>query len=106
MFKRFESEQHTANVSSVKNSVQRSIQSKLTELYPALEQDIDIVCPKKSMMLGKGDVGEETVQLIIINNDILFFGEKDGNFYPTLKLLHKYPTMMKRMQVDKGSFIL
>ncbi len=59
-------------------------------------------------MLGKGDAGDTSVQLIVINNEILFFGEKDGNFYPTLKLLHKYPTMMKRMQVDKGAirFIL
>lgn len=31
-----------------------------------------------------------------------------GPFYPTLKLLHKYPTMMNKIQVDKGAirFIL
>ena len=31
-----------------------------------------------------------------------------GPFYPTLKLLHKYPTMMHKIQVDKGAirFIL
>eukprot|EP01036_Dinobryon_divergens_P022990 gene22990-31298_t len=50
----------------------------------------------------------DNVQLIVVNNEILFYNQRDGPFYPTLKLLHKYPTMMNKIQVDKGAirFIL
>lgn len=33
----------------------------------------------------------------------LFFAERDGPWYPTLRLLHQYPEMMKKLRVDKGA---
>ncbi len=57
------------------------------------------------MMVGKC---QDNVQLILVNNEIMFYNQNNGPFFPTLKLLHKYPTMMNRMQADKGAirFIL
>ena len=33
----------------------------------------------------------------------IFFAERDGPWYPTLRLLHQYPEMMKKLRVDKGA---
>ena len=46
---------------------------------------------------------QENIQLITVNAVVLFYNQRDGPFFPTLKLLHMYPSMMPRMQVDKGA---
>lgn len=43
------------------------------------------------------------VQLVIINSHILFFQERDGPWFPTLRLLHQYPDMMPKLRADKGA---
>ena len=105
MFKRFTPEESISSISQVKNSIQRQIHAKIIEQYPKLEEAIDVILPKKLLVVGKG---QDNIQLIIVNNEVLFYNQRDGPFMPTLKLLHKYPTMMKSLQVDKGAirFIL
>ena len=105
MFKKFTIEENVSSTSSIKNSVQRQIQSKIVEQFPMLADGIDQLLPKKAMSIAKS---QDNIQLIVVNNEILFFNQRDGPFLPTLRLLHKYPTMMTRMQVDKGAirFIL
>jgi PUA domain protein len=100
MFKKWSAEENVSNTSQVKNSVQRAIISQIVEQYPLLEDAIETILPKKSMLIAKGGDG---VQLIIVNKEVVFFNHRDGPYFPTLRLLHKYPTMMKRMQVDKGA---
>lgn len=105
MFKRFTVEDNISSTGQVKNSVQRQILSKIVEQFPSLADAIDQIFPKKSISIAKAN---DNIQLVIANNEVLFFNQKDGPFFPTLRLLHKYPNMMKRMQVDKGAirFIL
>jgi predicted RNA-binding protein (TIGR00451 family) len=100
MFKRFTVEEHVSSTSQVKNSVQRSIINQITEQYPLLADVIDEILPKKSLLISKA---QENIQLIVVNNEVFFYNQRDGPFFPTLKLLHKYPTMMPKMQVDKGA---
>jgi PUA domain protein len=100
MFKRFTVEEHVSSTSQVKNSVQRSIINQIVEQYPLLEPVIEEILPKKAMLISKA---QDNVQLIVINNEVVFYNQRDGPFLPTLKLLHKYPPMMPRMQVDKGA---
>lgn len=100
MFKKFSPEENISSTSQVKNSVQRSIANQIIETYPLLEEALESILPKKSMVVGKGPDG---MQLLIVNDEILFFGTRDGPWFPTLRLLHKYPTMMTRMQTDKGA---
>lgn len=100
MFKKFNPEETISSTSQVKNSVQRSIIAQIVEQYPLLEEAIEDILPKKSMLIGKCP---DNVQLVIVNNEIVFFNQKDGPFYPSLRLVHKYPTMINRMQVDKGA---
>jgi PUA domain protein len=58
------------------------------------------------------------VSLVIVNNEPLFFQERDGPYMPTLRLLHKctinlkflnfglnsssVPTILPTVQIDKG----
>lgn len=100
MFKKFNAEENISSISQVKNSVQRGIQSSIVDQYPLLEECIDDIIPKKSITVGKAT---DNVQLIIIDNEILFFCEQGGPYFPTLKLLHKFPNMMPWMQVDRGA---
>lgn len=100
MFKRFSVEEHVSSTSQIKNSVQRSIVNQISEQYPLLVEIIDVILPKKSMLIAKA---QENIQLVVVNNEIIFYNQMNGPFYPTLKLLHKYPTMMPRMQCDKGA---
>lgn len=105
MFKRFTQEE-ISSTSQIKNSVQRTIIAQIIELYPNIEPHIETILPKKSFSLAKAQEGQ---QLIIVNNEIVFFSvDRDGPFFPSLRIVHKYPSMMKRMQVDKGaiSFVL
>ena len=103
MFKKFTTE--GLQISQVKNSVQRSLSVQIVETYPALEDAIDKILPKKNISVAKAP---EYITLIVIDDEILFFQQRDGPLFPTLKLLHKYPQIMPRMQVDKGAvkFIL
>ena len=105
MFKKFSVEENVVSSTQLKNSVQRGIQSQIVAQYPCLASVIDEIIPKKLMTSWKC---QEHVQLIVVNHEIMFFNQRDGPFYPTLKLLHKFPNMMQKMQVDKGAirFIL
>jgi malignant T-cell-amplified sequence len=101
MFKKFSPEENVSSTSQVKNSVQRSIINQITEQYPLLTEAIDSILPKKAMLLGKGPDG---MQLVIANGEILFYNLKDDPFfYPSLRLVHKFPTMIPAMRVDKGA---
>jgi PUA domain protein len=86
MFKKFTIEENVSSTSQVKNSVQRSIQTQIVSQYPLLEPLIEEIVPKKQMILAKC---QNHIQLVTVNDEILFFNERDGPFFPTLKLLHK-----------------
>ena len=43
------------------------------------------------------------MSVVLMEKVPLFYQFRDGPFYPTLRLLHKYPFMMKRVQVDHGA---
>ena len=100
MFKKFSTDESISSTSQIKNSVQRTIISNIVNQYPLLAESIEFILPKKAMLIAKA---QDNVQLIIVNNEILFFNVRDGPFYPTLKLLHKYPAMMNKLQVDSGA---
>jgi hypothetical protein len=40
------------------------------------------------------DASQDHIQLICVNQEVLFFNQRDGPFYPTLKLLHKCPSLI------------
>ena len=99
--KRFTLQENVSGKTQAKQSVCRGIRNSIIEQYPKIESVIDDIFPKKSVVtLAKC---KDHIQLIIIEGEILFYQIRDGPFYPTLKLLHKYPFIMNRVQVDKGA---
>ena len=78
-----------SSTSQIKNSVQRGIQNQIISQYPALEESLDELLPKKQMMISKC---QDHLQLLSVNNEVLFFSERDGPWYPTLRFLHKCMT--------------
>ncbi|CAG8454915.1 2894_t:CDS:2 [Ambispora gerdemannii] len=114
MFKKFNFKEDVSTQSQVKSSVQRNIRTKILEQYKQLESVVDEVLPKKTpLVLIKC---HEHINLLTMNNEILFFQHFDGPYYPTLRLLHKCtfllslldPDAFPRVQVDRGAikFIL
>eukprot|EP00388_Colpodella_angusta_P019657 GDKJ01049170.1.p1 GENE.GDKJ01049170.1~~GDKJ01049170.1.p1 ORF type:complete len:183 (+),score=46.10 GDKJ01049170.1:25-573(+) len=101
MFRKF----GPGNVSSsniMKSSAQRNVRQQIIEDYPRISEVIDEILPKKAQLyLAKCSEG---VSVVCINGEALFFQQKDGPWIPTLRLLHKYPSLMPRMRVDAGGF--
>lgn len=50
-----------------------------------------------------GGCRAEHVQIVVLNNTPLFFAQRDGPWFPTLRLLHQYPDIMSKLRVDKGA---
>jgi PUA domain protein len=97
MFKIFKSSEDLGNQQLAKSSVVRGIRSSILEQYPRLEHVVDEILPKKDPLMlikGKGDFAFYT--FAVANNEIILFQTKDGPWLPTLRVLHKYPSMMPK----------
>ncbi|VCW77148.1 unnamed protein product [Gulo gulo] len=46
----------------------------------------------------------EHIEILTVNGELLFFRQREGPFYPTRNLLHRYPFILQHQQVDKGAF--
>ncbi|GAB2211606.1 hypothetical protein Droror1_Dr00024930 [Drosera rotundifolia] len=100
MFKRFTAEEVSAQ-NQVKASVQRKIRQSIVEEYPGLEPVLDDLLPKKAPLIVAKC--QNHLNLVVVNNVPLFFNIRDGPYMPTLRLLHQYPNIMRKLQVDRGA---
>ncbi|XP_065018751.1 uncharacterized protein LOC135582816 isoform X1 [Musa acuminata AAA Group] len=85
----------------VKASVQRKIRQSIADEYPGLEPLLDDILPKKAPLIVTKC--QNHLNLVVVNNVPLFFNIRDGPYMPTLRLLHQYPDIMKKFQVDRGA---
>ncbi|XP_022931690.1 uncharacterized protein LOC111437848 [Cucurbita moschata] len=85
----------------VKASVQRRIRQSIAEEYPGLEPVLDDLLPNKAPLIVTKC--QSHLNLVVVNNVPLFFNIRDGPYMPTLSLLHQYPNVMKKLQVDRGA---
>lgn len=117
MFKRFDRSEISTS-SQVKASAQRGIKAKLIEAHPNItEGEWDALLPKKPPLV-QYKVGPHMMLYCrkIDHNDgsspsdePVFFQHRDGPILPTLRVVHKYPTLhFTSVTVDKGAipFIL
>jgi len=107
MFKKFDSKESISGSQQLKSSVQKSIHRKLIEQYPAAEEHLPTILPKKDPF--KIIKCHDHVDILARSDgELLFFRQREGNWIPTLKLLHQYPFLLPWMRVDKGAirFIL
>jgi len=99
MFKRFSMEM-VQSQNQTRSSVQRGIRQKLQEQMPLPEEVWEEILPSKANILAVKC--HNHVTLVVSNNRILFFQEREGPYYPVMRLLQRYPKMLPRMQVDIG----
>lgn len=101
MFKKFTAED-VSGQTQVKSSVQRGIKAKILEQFPTMEGDVlDSLLPKKASMYITKCL--DRVTIVTIDGKYLFFNHFDGPYFPNLKILHTYPDILPKIQVDKGA---
>ncbi|KRX09126.1 PUA-like domain [Pseudocohnilembus persalinus] len=98
------------SLSLVSKSQTKGIKGKLSEFSEIFDDIVEDIIPKKSQLQSaKIRAGETRFEIFSVKEDILFF-QKDHDEYilPTLKLVHRYPDLLPKMQIDKGGikFIL
>ena len=106
MFKKFDPEIDISNQIQLKQSIQKAIRTNIRDQYPSLAPYLDDIIPKKepvSLIKAK-----DHLEVVACKKESLFFRKRDGPYLPTLRLLHKYPFILPRFQVDCGAikFIL
>ncbi|XP_076316056.1 malignant T-cell-amplified sequence 1 homolog [Tachypleus tridentatus] len=102
MFKKFDEKEHVSGLTQLKSSVQKSIKNKIVDQFPYIEDYINQILPKKeSLRIVK--CHDHIEVLVGAGGELLFFRQREGPYYPTLRLLHKYPFICPWQQVDKGA---
>lgn len=106
MFRKFTRADNIRTQSKVKSSEQRGVRAAILDQYPLLEPHIDDILPKKAdmVMCKCKDATGGALQLVLNpENEPIFFQCRSGPFIPTLRLLHRYPEILPRYQVDRGA---
>ncbi|XP_016069548.1 PREDICTED: malignant T-cell-amplified sequence 1 [Miniopterus natalensis] len=101
MFKKFDEKENVSNCIQLKTSVIKGIKNQLIEQFPGIEPWLNQIMPKKDPV--KIVRCHEHIEILTVNGELLFFRQREGPFYPTLRLLHKYPFILPHQQVDKGA---
>jgi malignant T-cell-amplified sequence len=102
MFKKFSLDDSVASKAPMKSSQQRAMRATLIEQMPILELYMDEILPRKEKAILAKVAGHITV---IANADAapLFFCMRDTPYFPTLRLLHRYPFLLPVLRVDRGA---
>uniref|UniRef100_A0A6A7FWR4 Malignant T cell amplified sequence 1 n=1 Tax=Hirondellea gigas TaxID=1518452 RepID=A0A6A7FWR4_9CRUS len=102
MFKKFDDKESVSGTQQLKSSVQKAILRKLVEEFPPIVNYITTILPKKEPF--KIVKCHDHIELLArIDGELLFFRKREGNWMPTLRLLHQYPFLLPWMRVDKGA---
>ena len=106
MFKRFSQEECVSSQSQVKSSVGRGIRQAIVEQYPRIEEVLDDLLPKKDPMVVAKCTNH--IQLLVVRGEPLFFQQRDGPWYPTLRLVHRHASVFEPVgwRTDAGATIL
>ena len=99
---RYSKEDNIKTCSAVRSSEQRAIRAQIVQQYPALEPFIDDLFPKKeSLLVCKC---KDYIQMLVdVGGELVFFQCRSGPSIPTLRLLHRYPDILPKYQVDRGA---
>jgi PUA domain protein len=101
MFRKFTQEENVSGITLLKSSAQKAVRRQILEQYPMLESYIEEILPKNTPIhIAKC---HNQIDLVVVNNQPLFFTIHDGPYIPVLRLLHKYPNMLPKLQVDRGA---
>ncbi|TFK55246.1 hypothetical protein OE88DRAFT_1654005 [Heliocybe sulcata] len=101
MFKKFQPSTDISGQTAVKSSVQRSIRAGILSNWKIDSDTFESIWPKKeNITLVKC---RDHISIYALHGVPLFFQHFEGPFYPTLRLLHKYPFVLPTVRVDRGA---
>jgi len=83
----------------------RELKRCLIEQIPRIEPYLVDILPKDSAVFI-ATCTEPRVQFAVVNKQVLFFAEGNkisGPWMPSLRLLHQYPFLLPKVQVDLGA---
>ncbi|KAH9842890.1 uncharacterized protein C8Q71DRAFT_853408 [Rhodofomes roseus] len=101
MFKKFSPSSDVSGQTSLKSSVQRSIRSGLLSQWKIDPETLEQIWPKKEpLTLVKC---RDHISIYTLHGEALFFQHFDEPFFPTLRLLHKYPFLLPMVRIDRGA---
>jgi PUA domain protein len=80
----------------------KDVKKGLTSAFPGLEPYMEEILPKKAVFYGMRLKSNEKADLYIYDGNIICF-KKGKEYIPTLWLLHQYPFILPKYQVDKGA---
>eukprot|EP00730_Choanoeca_flexa_P015784 TRINITY_DN7324_c0_g1_i1.p1 TRINITY_DN7324_c0_g1~~TRINITY_DN7324_c0_g1_i1.p1 ORF type:complete len:187 (+),score=20.90 TRINITY_DN7324_c0_g1_i1:55-615(+) len=101
MFKKFVQDEYVSSATQLKSSIGRAIKAKLQEQMPNTRAIIDVLFPKKSPIYQIKS--KDRIMFVACAGEVLFFQQRDGPWFPTLRLLQKYPNLLPPVQVDRGA---
>ncbi|KAF8212409.1 hypothetical protein K438DRAFT_1243160 [Mycena galopus ATCC 62051] len=101
MFKKFSPSTDVAGHTPVKTSVQRSIRASVLSQWKIEPETLESIWPKKEGLVHVKC--REHISIYTVHGEPLIFQHFDGPFYPTLRLLHKYPYILPMVKVDRGA---
>lgn len=91
------------STSQLRSSNIRGLRSAILEQAPEMEPYLDGLFPKTHpVMEAKFKAPHNNITFTYVDKTILFIQYEDLLF-PCLRLLHKFPFILKRMQIDKGA---
>ncbi|GLE11627.1 hypothetical protein PINS_up024162 [Pythium insidiosum] len=101
MFKKFNVDEHVSGHSMVKSSQQRQIRAKILEQYPDVEPYMELLLPKKAPWSSPNVW--TTCRSCCMRAEPLSSASATVRSWPTLRVLHKVPHIMKWVRADKGA---
>jgi PUA domain protein len=103
MFKKFNEKESVTSVTQLRNTDVKRLKQRLQQDFPHIESVLDEILPKKDT--PKLVKCQDHIELIADSSgQPLFFRFRDSPSYiPLLRLLHKYPFILRPQQVDKGA---
>lgn len=101
MFRKFDEGENISSSNQLKSSVQRQIRAAIISQMPLIEDYLPDIWPKKD--IAKAIKCHDHIEILSVGGTCLFFKQRSGPWYPTLKLLHKYPFILPRQEVDLGA---
>ena len=87
------------------SSTQKRVRAAILTQYPRFsEEDLLRILPKENggFRLVKC---QNRLTLVVARSEVLFFQHSDGKYWPHLRLLHRFPTLLPRMQCDAGGCV-
>ncbi|PFH52442.1 hypothetical protein AMATHDRAFT_2169 [Amanita thiersii Skay4041] len=101
MFKKFSTNADVTGHTPIKSSVQRSIRAAVLSQWKIEPETFEVVWPKKEALTHVKC--KEHISIYTVHGEPIFFQQFDGPFYPTLRVLHKYPYILPEVRVDRGA---